>query len=62
MNVEDVIRERIEQARIKAEREKRRRAELAEARRAGLARRHAAKLRHLAEAAFDNTTYAASGV
>ncbi|KUN03952.1 hypothetical protein AQI95_21165 [Streptomyces yokosukanensis] len=61
MNVDDVIRERIEQARIKAEREKRRREELAEARRIGVARRHAAKLRRLAEAAFDNTVPAASG-
>lgn len=61
MNVDDVIAERIEQARIKAEREKRRRAELAAARRRGLAHRHAAKLRHLAEAAFDNTSPSASG-
>jgi regulator of protease activity HflC (stomatin/prohibitin superfamily) len=60
VNVDDVIRERIEQARIKAEREKRRRAELAEARRHGLAARHAAKLRNLAQA-LDNQTLSASG-
>lgn len=45
MNVDDVVRERIEAARRKAEADKRRRAELAEARRHGLAKRHAAKLR-----------------
>ncbi|MEU0069542.1 hypothetical protein ABZ027_08355 [Streptomyces sp. NPDC006332] len=61
MNVEDVVRERIEQARIKAEREKRRRAELAAARNRGLAVRHAAKLRHLAESAFENVSPAPSG-
>lgn len=60
MNVDDVVRERIEQARIRAEREKRRRAELAKARAAGLARRHAAKLRRLAEA-ISNESIAASG-
>jgi hypothetical protein len=60
VDVNDVVRERIEAARRKAELEKRRRAELAAARRAGLARRHAAKLARLAEAA-DNTTFAASG-
>lgn len=61
-----MIRERIEQARIRAEAEKRRRAELAEARKAGLARRHAQKLRRLAQLGLDlappadNTTPAAS--
>jgi Arc/MetJ-type ribon-helix-helix transcriptional regulator len=60
MNVDDVIREQIEQARQKAEREKQRRAELAEARKKGLGFRHAAKLRRLAEAA-ENTSWAASG-
>lgn len=45
VNVDDVVRERIEAARRKAEQEKQRRAELAEARRHGLAKRHAAKLR-----------------
>lgn len=56
----DVVRERIEQARIRAEREKRRRAELAEARRRGLPYRHAAKLRRLADA-LNNQTISASG-
>ncbi|MFF3912668.1 hypothetical protein ACFYZB_04155 [Streptomyces sp. NPDC001852] len=44
MNVDDVIAERIEAARRKAEDAKRRRAELAAARTAGVARRHTAKL------------------
>ncbi|OPG03070.1 hypothetical protein B1R27_30090 [Streptomyces sp. GKU 895] len=61
MNVDDVIAERIEQARIKAEREKRRRAELAAARRRGLARRHAAKLRNLAQSPYENRSLAPSG-
>ena len=60
MNVEDVIRERIEQARIRAEREKRRRAELAESRRRGLAARHARKLFNLTSV-YDNSVPAASG-
>ncbi|MFE2684041.1 hypothetical protein [Streptomyces mirabilis] len=47
MNVDDVIRERIEAARRKAENDQRRRAELAAARTAGLAHRHAQKLRNL---------------
>ncbi|MFC9631406.1 hypothetical protein ACFTY8_19445 [Streptomyces mirabilis] len=47
MNVDDVIRERIEAARRKAENDKRRREELAAARAAGLAHRHAQKLRNL---------------
>jgi hypothetical protein len=59
VDVNDVVRERIEQARRKAEAEKQRRAELAEARRAGLAARHARKLFNLAQAA-DNTSFAAS--
>jgi hypothetical protein len=61
MNVDDVIRERIEQARLKAEREKRRRAELAAARQKGLAFRHAQRLRNLAGSVFDNASPAASG-
>ncbi|MFF4823131.1 hypothetical protein ACFY20_08850 [Streptomyces sp. NPDC001312] len=48
MNVEDVIRARIEAARQKAEREKRQREELAAARTAGLAHRHAQRLRNQA--------------
>ncbi|MGP4008175.1 hypothetical protein [Streptomyces sp. 4N124] len=60
MNVDDVIRERIEAARRKAENDKRRREELAAARTKGLARRHAAKLRRLAES-LDNQSLAASG-
>ncbi|MFE5139271.1 hypothetical protein ACFRDV_16610 [Streptomyces fagopyri] len=61
MNVDDVVRERIEQARRKAEEEKRRRAELAAARRRGLAFRHAARLRNLAESTYFNTSLAPSG-
>lgn len=69
MNIDDLIAERIEQARIRAERARKRRAELAAARRAGLARRHAQKLRRLAQLGLDlapptnpnNQTYAASG-
>jgi hypothetical protein len=66
MNVDDIIRERIEAARRKAENDKRRREELAAARAAGLAKRHVQKLRRLAEKGralaptLDNTTYAAS--
>ncbi|MFF3617726.1 hypothetical protein [Streptomyces sp. NPDC002467] len=45
MNVNDIVAERIEQARRKDEQKKRRRAELAEARQHGLQARHAAKLR-----------------
>lgn len=48
MNTDDVIRERIEQARRKAEQKKRRRAELDEARTHGLQARHAAKMRRWA--------------
>ncbi|MGW6905673.1 hypothetical protein [Streptomyces sp. NPDC054940] len=44
MNVEDIVRERIEAARIRAERRKRERAELAEARQYGLTARHRGKL------------------
>ncbi|WP_406462323.1 hypothetical protein OH768_44220 [Streptomyces sp. NBC_01622] len=69
MNVDDVVRERIERARLKAEAEKLRRAELAAARRRGLAARHAQKLRALAERGLDlvprdhlnNSSPAASG-
>jgi hypothetical protein len=60
VNINDVIAEKIAAAARKAEAEKRRRAELAEARKRGLAYRHAAKLRHLAEA-VENTSWAASG-
>jgi hypothetical protein len=61
VDVNDVVAELVEQARIRVEREKRRRQELAAARTAGLARRHAQKLRRLAEASVDNTSWAASG-
>ncbi|MFI1148707.1 hypothetical protein [Streptomyces sp. NPDC020817] len=47
MNVDDIVAERIEQARRKAAARKRAREELAEARRRGLAQRHAQKLRNL---------------
>lgn len=60
-HVEVEVQRRIAEARAKAEQERRRRAELAAARRRGLAARHAAKLRHLAEAALENTIWAASG-
>ncbi|MFJ9376827.1 hypothetical protein [Streptomyces sp. NPDC101455] len=69
MNVDDVIRERIAAAARKAEQAKQARAELAAARTRGLARRHAAKLRLLAERGLDlvppsylsNESLAASG-
>lgn len=48
MNVDDVVAEKIEAARIRIAAAKQRREELAAARRRGLAARHAAKLRHLA--------------
>lgn len=47
MDINDVVAERIEQARWKAAAAKRRREELAEARRRGLLLRHAQKLRNL---------------
>lgn len=47
MNINDIVAERIEQARWKAAAAKRRRQELAEARRRGLLLRHAQKLRNL---------------
>lgn len=67
MNIDDVIAEKIRAAAWKAAQEKKRREELAAARAKGLARRHAAKLRALAERgwelapAFDNTSISASG-
>ncbi len=48
--VEQAVQQRIQQARIKVQAAKERRASLAEARRAGLARRHAQRLRNLAAA------------
>lgn len=48
-HVEQQITARIQAARRRTEDMRRQRAELAAARKAGLARRHAAKLRHLAE-------------
>jgi hypothetical protein len=69
VNVDDVVQARIDAARRKAEAGKLRRAELATARRRGLAARHAAKLRALAERGLDlvpptrldNTSLSASG-
>jgi hypothetical protein len=69
MNVDDIVAARVEAARRKAANDKRRREELAAARTKGLARRHAAKLRRLAEKGWelaptlnpDNQSYAASG-
>ncbi|MGW7440608.1 hypothetical protein [Streptomyces sp. NPDC054849] len=55
MDVDDIVRARIEAARRKATEEKKARAAFAAARSKGLARRHAAKLRHLAETAADTT-------
>jgi len=49
MNVDDIVAEKIAAARARAEAAKRRRAPLAAARQRGLAARHAAKLRRLAE-------------
>ncbi|WP_328449894.1 hypothetical protein OG780_19405 [Streptomyces sp. NBC_00386] len=69
MDVNDIVAARIEAARRKAEQQKQARAELARRRTAGLARRHAAKLRHLAQRGLDlvpptdlsNESFAASG-
>ena len=70
MNVDDIVAARIEAARRKAEQQKQAREELARRRAAGLAKRHAAKLRHLAALGqqlapaldpFNNLTPAASG-
>ncbi|MER5473734.1 hypothetical protein [Streptomyces sp. NPDC002685] len=69
MNVDDIVAARIEAARRRAEQQKQAREELARRRAAGLARRHAAKLRRLAERGLDlvpstdlsNATFAASG-
>lgn len=65
MNIDDVIRERIEAARRRIVADKERRVRLAAARTAGLAKRHAQKLRNLAadrlSAATDNATPAVSG-
>lgn len=58
MNVEDVIRARIEAAMRKAEAQKHDRARRQQARTAGLAQRHAAKLYNLG---ISNATPAASG-
>lgn len=44
MNVNDIVADRIAQARWKAEQAKRRRQELAQARKAGIKARHAQKL------------------
>lgn len=59
MNVNDVVAAKIEAARIRAERQQRRRQELAAARRAGLAKRQARRLFNLAQTT--NQTLAASG-
>jgi hypothetical protein len=65
-HVEQQIAARIARARAEEERKRQQREELAAARQAGLARRHAQKLRRLAEKGaelvptLDNTSYAAS--
>lgn len=69
MNVNDIVAAKIEAARRKAAADRERRAEFAARRKAGLAKRHAAKLRALAErgldlappTSLDNTSLAASG-
>lgn len=65
MNVNDIVAARIAAARRRTEEEQRRRTELAAARKTGLARRHAQKLRRLAEMGrapvYDNSTISASG-
>lgn len=58
--VEQAVQARIIAAKVRVAAAQQRRTSLAEARKAGLARRHAAKLRHLSEA-LDNSTLAASG-
>ncbi|MFF5919560.1 hypothetical protein ACFY8C_14560 [Streptomyces flavochromogenes] len=45
MNVDDIVRARVAEAKRKAEQRKRRREELAERRKYGLQARHAAKMR-----------------
>ncbi len=50
MNVDDIVAEWITAARVRIQAARERREGFAAARRRGLARRHAAKLRHLAEA------------
>lgn len=69
MNVDDIVAAKVEAARRKAEQQKRLREELARRRAAGLAKRHAQKLRRLAEKGqqlvptldLNNNTLAASG-
>ena len=54
MNVEDVVQERIAAARVRIQAAKKRRERLTAARRRGLAARHAAKLRNLANSPRNN--------
>ncbi|MFD9716689.1 hypothetical protein [Streptomyces sp. NPDC056500] len=56
MNVEDLVQERIAAARRKIAADKQRRQELNAARQRGLAYRHAAKLKRLAESAEHQAT------
>lgn len=66
-HVDAAVRARIARVRAEEERKRREREEFAARRTAGLAKRHATKLRHLAELgqdlapAFDNFSLAASG-
>ncbi|WP_405585329.1 hypothetical protein [Streptomyces sp. NBC_01092] len=66
-HIENEIQQRIARVRAEAERKRQERQELARRRAAGLAKRHARKLRRLAEKGrelaptLDNTTFAASG-
>ncbi|MFJ4550309.1 hypothetical protein ACIP4X_13945 [Streptomyces sp. NPDC088817] len=60
MNVEDLVQQRIEAARQRAEREKRQRAELAAARTAGIGYRHAQKLYRQANRPTEETTVPAA--
>ncbi|MFE2020136.1 hypothetical protein ACFW9O_19085 [Streptomyces sp. NPDC059499] len=55
MNVNDIVAEQIEAARVRIQAAKRRREELSAARARGLAARHAQKLRHLAARVSDET-------
>lgn len=60
-HIDAEVQRRIEAAARQAEEKKRIRAEFAAARRAGIARRHAAKLRRLAQPIYDNTSLAPTG-
>ncbi|MFF7690571.1 hypothetical protein ACFZB6_31100 [Streptomyces syringium] len=56
MNVDDIVRARIETARRKIQHDRQQRTELNAARKAGLAHRHAQKLRNLNQRTHDHNT------